>query len=257
MDKKMIFFDIDGTLLDHDKRLPASTKQAIMDLKSLGHEVAIATGRAPFMFEDLRKELEIDSFICLNGQIVVLNGKVIYRNPISTTLLRSLTDYAVVHDHPIVYMNLDEMKMNVASHVHIENSILPLNIALPEHDPEYYLNNEIYQVMIFCHLEDEESYSQSFKQLRFIRWHPVSMDVLPDNGSKANGISKMIMKLGIEKDEVYAFGDNYNDIEMLKFVGHSVSMGNAPDIVKKSARFITKNVDEDGILFGLKLVGLL
>jgi Cof subfamily protein (haloacid dehalogenase superfamily) len=253
----MIFFDIDGTLLDHDMRLPASTKQAVMDLKSLGHEVAIATGRAPFMFEDLRKELEIDSFICLNGQVVVLKGKVIYRNPLNTNLLRSLTDYAIARDHPIVYMDLNQMKMNVSNNVHIESSMRSLNIALPKHDPEYYLNNEIYQAMIFCQPEDEESYRQSFKRLKFIRWHPISMDILPGNGSKANGISQIMMKLGIDKAEVYAFGDNYNDIEMFKFVGHSVSMGNAPDIVKQSARYITKNVDEDGILFGLKLVGLL
>ena len=48
MTKKLIKFDIDGTLLDHEKQLPESTKQAIKELKEAGHEVAIATGRAPY-----------------------------------------------------------------------------------------------------------------------------------------------------------------------------------------------------------------
>ena len=54
---KIVFFDIDGTLLDHDKKLPNSTRVAIKQLQENGVFVAIATGRAPFMFESLRKEL--------------------------------------------------------------------------------------------------------------------------------------------------------------------------------------------------------
>ncbi|ALC83896.1 hypothetical protein AM592_22105 [Bacillus gobiensis] len=57
MTGKMIFFDIDGTLLNHDKKILLSTKEAIQALKEKGHEVAIATGRAPFMFEDLYGEV--------------------------------------------------------------------------------------------------------------------------------------------------------------------------------------------------------
>ena len=49
MTQKIIFFDIDGTLYDHDKKLPASTKKAVLQLQEKGYEVAIATGRAPFM----------------------------------------------------------------------------------------------------------------------------------------------------------------------------------------------------------------
>ena len=83
------------------------------------------------------------------------------------------------------------------------------------------------------------------------------MDVLPIGGSKANGIEKYIEKRGYTKDQVYAFGDYLNDIEMLQYVGHGVAMGNAPDEVKKAARYVTKDVGEDGIAYGLEMVGLL
>lgn len=55
--------------------MPASTKEAIAELQRLGHHVAIATGRASYMFEDLREELGIDSYVSLNGQYVVFEGK--------------------------------------------------------------------------------------------------------------------------------------------------------------------------------------
>src|SRR5699024_5549167 len=69
--RRLFFFDIDGTLLDHDKKLPASTKKSVQKLKQQGHEVAIATGRAPFVFENICKELQINTYVGLNGQYVV------------------------------------------------------------------------------------------------------------------------------------------------------------------------------------------
>ena len=54
-------------------------KKAVQLLKEQGHEVAIATGRAPFMFKDLREELDIQTYISFNGQYIVLNGEVLYK----------------------------------------------------------------------------------------------------------------------------------------------------------------------------------
>ena len=76
---KIVFLDIDGTILDSNKRIPDSTKEAVRLLKDNGVYVAIATGRAPFMFKEIREELEIDTYIALNGQMVVVDGKPIYQ----------------------------------------------------------------------------------------------------------------------------------------------------------------------------------
>ena len=63
--------------------------------------------------------------------------------------------------------------------------------------------------------------------------------------------------LGVKKGDIYAFGDGLNDIEMLKFVGHGIAMGNAEHRVKEAAKYVTRNVSENGILEGLRMVGLL
>jgi len=257
MDKKIIFFDIDGTLLDEDKNLPESTKLAIAELKRKGHQVAIATGRAPFMFKELRELLDIHSYVSQNGQLVVSEGEVIYANPLRRDLLEALTEYAVAHDHPLVYSGAEDMKASMDKHIDVESSMGTLKLALPSYDPDYYRTRDIYQSIVFCTEEAEEAYRQAFPELKFVRWHPVSMDVLPSNGSKANGIAQMIDILGYRREDIYAFGDQLNDLEMLEFAGHSVAMGNAPDSVKQAARYVTRHVNEDGILFGLQKVGLL
>src|SRR5690625_7865577 len=90
MHEKIVFFDIDGTLVDDDKNIPVSAKQAIDELKRNDVYVAIATGRAPFMFEHIRQELEIESYVSFNGQYVVFEGETIYENPIGQESLKKL-----------------------------------------------------------------------------------------------------------------------------------------------------------------------
>ncbi len=254
---KIVYFDIDGTLLDHDKKLPDSTKEAIVQLKKKGTFVAIATGRAPFMFESLREELDIDSFVSFNGQYVVFEKEAIYRNPLKTSEVEKLYNHARENGHPLVFMNEKTMKSSVQHHEFIEKSMGSLKFPHPEEDKDFYKGRDLYQSLLFCEEQDEKMYFPEYPDFGFIRWHPYSVDVLPAGGSKAEGIKKMIERLGFELKDVYAFGDGLNDIEMLNAVGTGVAMGNAADVVKHAADRVTASVDEEGIWTGLKELQLI
>lgn len=255
--KKIVFFDIDGTLLDHDKKLPDATKEAIKTLQDNGIYVAIATGRAPFMYEGLREELGIESFVSFNGQYVVFENQVIYTNPLDVGKLEELLEDSKRSEHPVVHLNHETMKANHEHHRFIEESMGSLKFPHPGYSPDFYKGRDIYQSLLFCTEEEESFYRIKYKEFTFIRWHQYSMDILPAGGSKAEGIKKMIDRLGFEMEDVYAFGDGLNDIEMLQSVGTGVAMGNAVTEVQKHADLITKPVDEDGIFFGLKELELI
>ncbi|WP_152655339.1 Cof-type HAD-IIB family hydrolase [Oceanobacillus sp. CFH 90083] len=259
-DKSIIFFDIDGTLLTEEERtLPESTKKAVFKLKELGHEVAISTGRAKFLFEDVRKELEIDTYICYNGQYVVFRGEVIYANKINPQVLDELTAFALNNNHPVVYMNDKKMTTNVPTdHPYIEESISTLKVdAYPVQEQNSTEHSDIYQSLLFNTEGEEKIYQERFTDLDFVRWHPKSSDVLPKGVSKAVGIKKLLEYLDFPPERQYAFGDGLNDIEMLKLVPNSVAMGNALPEVKEAAAYVTKDVSDDGISHGLQLLGLL
>lgn len=255
--KKIVFFDIDGTLLDHEKKLPSSTKKAIEQLKENDIFVAIATGRAPFMFTSLMKELDIDSYVSFNGQFVVFENEVIYKNPLNQRELERLSQDSLKNDHPLIYMNEKTMKSTTKHHPFIEISMNSLLIPHPDEDSTFYFDREIYQTLLFCEEHEEQSYIQHFSEFDFIRWHPFSMDILPAGGSKAEGIKKMIERLGFDLKDVYAFGDGLNDLEMLKAVGTGVAMGNGVPEAKELAKHVTTDVSDNGIWNGLKELALI
>ncbi|WP_164667819.1 Cof-type HAD-IIB family hydrolase [Virgibacillus doumboii] len=258
MTQSIIFFDLDNTLLDSEKEVPLSAKRAIQALQNEGHIVAIATGRTPFAFKHVLGELNINTYVSLNGQYVVYQGEVVYKNPLNTDALEKLTDFAMKRDHPVVYIDHEDWRSNKENDESVTNAIGTLKIPQDlTYDPEYYIGRDIYQALLFCTDGEESVYEKRFNEFDLIRWHPASVDVLPRGGSKAKGIEKIMERVRIAPEHIYAFGDGLNDIEMLKLVKNSVAMGNAEDVVKKAAKFVTKNADEDGIYYGLKMVGLL
>ncbi|MBD3106885.1 Cof-type HAD-IIB family hydrolase [Bacillus sp. AGMB 02131] len=257
MEKKIVFFDIDGTLLDFNKELPESTRAAVKTLKENGVYVAIATGRAPFMIEEIRKELDIDSYVCFNGQYVVFEDEIIYRNPLSKNKLHNLLEHTKEKQVPVVLMNEYGARTTVPYSKHIEDSLRSFKLKHPEFDAEYHHHNDIFQSLLYCSEQEEKEYIQEHTDLKFIRWHPICMDVVPFGGSKAIGINEFIKRAQFQLENVYAFGDGLNDIEMLQTVGTGIAMGNAEKELLKHADVVTTAVDEDGIYNGLLKVGLI
>ncbi|GAB7386770.1 Cof-type HAD-IIB family hydrolase [Bacillaceae bacterium] len=257
MNYKIVFFDIDGTLMNEEKMIPADTKEAVHRLKKKGIYVALATGRAPFHLREIAEELAIDSYVCFNGSYVVCQDRPIYARPLERETLAALEKRANAHRHPLVYLSHAECYANREDHPHVIESFHALRLAAPGFHPHYWQEEPIYQALLYCQAHEEKGYRERFSELTFIRWHKFSLDVLPADGSKAKGIAVMLEHLGFSPAEAVAFGDGLNDKEMLAFVGAGVAMGNAHEEVKPFAAFTTKGVDEGGISYGLEKIGLL
>lgn len=255
--QKIVFLDIDGTILDHNKEIPKATKEAVQKLQKNNIIVSIATGRAPFMFQDLLKELHINSYVAFNGQYVMHEGEVIHQNAIHADLLEELTEYSLSNEHPLVYQSFEGMRSSVSDHPYIEAGMGSLKRNHPLVDIDYYKTHPIFQVLLFNEENEQPTYEKQFEQLRFVRWHEFSCDVMPGNGSKAHGIEKFVTNLGLEWKDTYAFGDGLNDLEMLQKVHTSVAMGNSVEKIKNIADYITDDVAEDGLSNAMKHLQLI
>lgn len=257
MEKRIVFLDIDGTILNTKGEIPQATKDAVQALKEKGHYVAIATGRAPFMFEDIRKELGITSFVSYNGQYVVFEGEVIHRNPIKREHLLHLYDEASRKEQAMVFMGDTIMKASETDNGFVRDSLASLGFTYPEIDKDYFHHEPIYQALLFCEEHEQQEYADHHNHVRFIRWHPLSCDVLPGDGSKKIGVMKLLEAAGLSVQSTYACGDGLNDLEMIEFAGTGIVMGNAVPELKELADIQTVHVDEDGLALGLKEAGLI
>ena len=254
---KVVFFDIDDTLrVKNTGYMPASIQQVFKSLKEKGILVGIASGRGIFGVVPEIRELEPDFFVTLNGAYVEdKKGQVISQNPISKGLVEKYIawtkevgiEYGLVGSHSAALSTRSSM-INQAIDVVYQN--LPV-------DPDFYQTENIYQMWTF---EDQGDSLQLPKDLsanlRLVRWHPNSSDVVSIAGSKATGVQKVIEKLGLKPENLLVFGDELNDLELFDYAGLSIAMGHShPKIIEK-ADYITKTVEEDGIFAALEELGM-
>lgn len=257
MPYSIVFFDIDGTLLDHRNQIPEDTKHAVLELKQTGTKVAIATGRSPYHLKPIADELGIDMFVSFNGSYVVVDQQVVYANPIPKDLLRQLEQRAKANDHPLVYLSAETCYANAANHPRVIESFHFLSLEPPAYHHCYWDEEPIYQAFLHCQANEEADYLDDLTHFTAIRWHPYALDILPGGGSKAKGIAALLNHLGIPPEQAVAFGDGLNDKEMLTFVGMGIAMGNAHEELKPLAKFVTRDVRDGGIRYGLERIGLL
>ncbi|WP_168118658.1 Cof-type HAD-IIB family hydrolase [Paenibacillus sp. HB172176] len=257
MSYKIVFFDIDGTLLDERKEIPEDTVRAVRELKERGIEPVIATGRAPYFIGGIADKLGIDSFVTMNGGYVVYQGEPIYRRGISKDSLEKLVNLAEANEHGLVFEGEHNFWSTKEEHPFIMNSVQSLKVHNPGFNPEFWRTDDVFQVFLHCESRDERLYEGLKTEYTLIRWHDQAMDVLPLGGSKAEGIAVMLEKLGLEASDAVAFGDGLNDKEMLDYVGFGVAMGNSNPELLPYANFVTAHVDDKGIRKGLIEAGLL
>lgn len=257
MDYKIVFFDIDGTLVNEEKQIPRDTIESIRKLKEQQVEVVIATGRAPYYFEHIAKKCGIDSFVSFNGSYVVYKGTPIYERHIPKASIEAFHQLAAQQNHPLVLQGSHDSFSTHEQHPYVIETFQHLKVAMPLYRADFFKEAAIFQALLYCLAPEEACYNEALSDLAFVRWHKYSLDVFPKGGSKAQGIEALLHHLGLSPAKAVAFGDGLNDKEMLSFVGMGIAMGNAHEELKPFSNYVTKHVDEGGIAHGLQYAGLL
>lgn len=252
---KAIFFDIDGTLVSmRTHAIPVSTIQKVREIRRQGVKVFIATGR-PMPFINNLAGLDYDGIIESNGAHCQLtDGTVLCHRPVPKADIERLVDYIETRDVPTIFATHEELFLTHAD-TRVHEVFNLLNIDVPPLLPaRYAVGLDVMQMVAFFRTDvEQEIMTRVLCGCDAQRWHPEFVDVITSGVQKSSGIDVVAAHYGWDLGELMAFGDGGNDIGMLGHVGYGVAMGNASDAVKASARFITDDIDSDGVAKALDL----
>lgn len=254
---RAIFLDVDGTLLSPGSgKVPQSTKDALACVRARGIKTFIATGRH---LSELSKlpvmQLAFDGYLTLNGQLILDSElHVIAGKPIDRREMEIVTGIFEAKRIPFVMIGERARYINYVDEVVVQTQ-RKTHGSVPGIGS--YGGEEIYQCLAFVPEEKKRMLDALLDECSVTSWNETGIDIIPKGGGKAHGIELYLKHSGIDADEIMAFGDGENDIDMLKLAGVGVAMGNASEIVKSAADYVTDDVDHDGIANALRHFGLI
>lgn len=245
---KIIFFDIDGTLIDINRRqITGKMLETLICLKERGILLCLATGRGPMTLPHF-DGWEADAFLTFNGSYCYNRQQVIYQNPISKEDVKRIIKNAASINRPVSVAATDRLVANGADEDLTEYfSIAKLKVDVSDDFEDVVDHKEIYQIMSGGCESEYPAFLQGVSRAKVAAWWDRALDIVPADSGKGAGVNKILEYYHLDKSEALAFGDGNNDIEMFQAVGTGVAMENASDSLKAVADDTCGHVAEDGI----------
>ncbi|TXC81928.1 HAD family phosphatase [Metabacillus litoralis] len=263
---------MDGTILTHQNQVTVKTKEVIDQLRSKGILVFIATGRSFDEIEALVPEgFQVDGFISSNGMAAHVDGVAVMEHSLPLDLVEKVIEKA--RKHKVYY----ELFPNKGSRFTLKEDrhFLENEIRDPRTETvginEWMSRKEAIKSEIewkdviegdkfskfYCFSRSKEHINTWKKELEELKKEidftmsissEHNVEIMVANVNKATGIEYILNKHNLTANDIVGIGDSDNDIPMLKFVGHSVAMKNAPDHIKELVDDVTDfTCDEDGV----------
>ncbi|WP_175560055.1 Cof-type HAD-IIB family hydrolase [Butyrivibrio sp. YAB3001] len=261
MGKKIFFFDLDGTLLDKEKKITDKTMEALKKFTDVGNHFCINTGRAIDSAMSVYNGLGLDfkgSFIGgSNGTEIysVDEKRYVYKTGVPLELVPKILDLADnygVHCH--TYNETHIVSRHNGECMDYYRRVIKTPLIVTDDVMKELVNPPSKMISIELHdHEKQERFRMALQEmvgdkLTLLYSNPYYMEIFPSEAGKGSVVQRLADYLGIDVKDTYAAGDEQNDISMIEAAGCGIAMINATDLVKKSADVITKlDNNNDGL----------
>lgn len=271
METKLLFFDIDGTLLDHRGEVSASAKQALSKLKEKGHLRFICSGRTKCMINDKITGLDFDGFVYGAGTHIEFEDKILEYVELPIDLIQKTCE--ILRQYEVGYV------LEGAYHVYVEKEVYydkrpyyslfikSLGNIVKILEPEMEIKaSKITCVLPAMEVEKVETLYNILKQDFTVIVHESKdngiltnglVELMPKGYTKATGIKETLAILGRDQKDSIAIGDSNNDLDMLTYAGTAIVMGNGSMNAKAIADYVTTDINEDGVYQAMKHYNLI
>lgn len=265
---KLIALDVDGTLYNDAKEISPGNRRAIEAVMARGITVTLATGRAWMFARPIAQSLGVDvPLICSNGAMVRDSDTVFVHENIEQANVEYAAQVARHWGSPFYAFDEDRIYASGGERAVAEFE----RWSGRQRKTEFYENlilmdspEEIAQavggtsVKLLILDYDQKRLGEIKREINqdgrllAVSPEPFNLDIANCGVTKATGLQKLAARLGIPMENVMAFGDGENDLEMLQSAAIGVAMANAPETVRQRAGFVTKTNEEDGVAFAIE-----
>ena len=258
MDRKVLFLDLDGTLTNDDKKVTPKTLKALKQIMEEGHIVALASGRPTPGVAQVAKTLELDKY---GGYVLSFNGgkvinwktkEVIYENALSKEYIPELVDYATGNKIGLITYDDDSIVVGTPIDEYIELESFINKLPLKEKNLVEYVDYNPNKCLLTAPgeiaAEHEKILSKKFEgRISIYRSEPFFIEAL---AIATPTCAYLIIVRSLNPSPqamVFSFGIPRWLIRTSIECALSIPIGNATDVVKENADYITKSNNEDGI----------
>lgn len=273
---KVIFLDIDGTLVDYENRLPSSAARAVRQARANGHRVYVCTGRSKAEVYPWLWDIGLDGMIGGNGSYVEDHGQVIFHQTLTPDQCRRVVDW--LHSRGLEFYL--ESNSGLFASENFETAALPAaqlyskrkggsdEITVRTAFPDMIYGGELYRddlnkiSFLLSSYQDYVDTQNAFPDLKVGTWGGKGEEALfGDLGvrdiDKAVAVETLVKHLGARMEDTIAFGDAKVDIPMLECCNFGVAMGNGGTEIRAMADLVTDSVEEDGLYKAFQKLGLI
>ena len=245
---KIIFFDIDGTLIDMERKLISD--KMLMTLKKLKENhirIGIATGRSPLVIPRF-EGVDFDVFLSFNGSYCYNDRQTIFGRPLPKEDVKTIILNGKRMGRHVALATKDRLAANdVDKDLKDYFAIAGLEVPVAPDFDAIAENEDVYQIMAGSREEEYPDLMRGVRASRIAAWWDRAVDIIPEGGGKGVGIERVLAYFGLDRSQAMAFGDGNNDLEMLETVGTGVAMANGSEELKRAADDICPSVSDDGI----------
>ena len=259
MDKSIFFFDFDNTLYSHQsKRIPPSALESLETLKRQGHVIVLISGRGNESLPLFQAEFVClpDTVCLLNGQIIYHQGKLVFERRLPDLDTRTLFNRA--KEREIVYGGYNFQGLVISGiNDRVRAVWQDFHGDIPLVRPDFETADPVYQACLYITGEEQPLFAGMLEEYVTNWSHPYLCNLISKKAGKSVAIDWCLQYFGISAEHAYAFGDGYNDMDMLGAAAHGVAMENGFDPLKEIAEYVAPAPDQDGIQRALQHYGFL
>lgn len=261
--KGAFFFDVDGTLIDGVNGVFEPTKktiEAVKKLKESGYLILISTGRPASMLDKRILKIEPSGLIVSNGTYVIIQGEEVLNHEIEKAEVKRLVEFLESHNIGYVLEGQDISYVDKNKERNVWSRLECFGLPMDPFTLDWELDNvKVHKLTVYIDSEEIEELLLNYSDEYSIMKHTgfPSADYYRNKYSKGYAIEELIEKLGIDRENTYAFGDGSNDIEMFQAVKYGIAMGGSPKELLAQSFMQTGSVVEEGIYEALKELKLI